>query len=437
VGSHQYEYGKQNGRLKDDRWIPQVPGAGAVRDAIKQLGGMAKHSGVERKPAIRVGGDREVIWIDLGGEDWKAVRVTAGGWDIVSDPDVAFIRTGAMLALPEPQQGGSVQPLRSVINVCAADFVLVIGWLLQTLNPLGPYPAIDVCGSSEDGKTTVVKWVRATTDPNSAGLRRSSRKVEDVLIAANNGWVLSLDNMSWMTAEWSDTLCMVSTGISSGTRAHYTNDEEHVFTVQRPLIFNGISENLIERSDLASRTIKLLIPKLLARRTERDLEEEFERIHPGVFGALLNGLAGALRNARSITVENPARLMDFEQFAEAGCRAMGFGEWEFVEAYAANREGSMVASAEASPVGRAVLAFMKKHPDGFEGSMTALHRKLEAFRGNASVRDWPKDATRLSSELSRIVKPLVVLGINCERHVDRRMQGGTQQDVVLKRRAKG
>jgi hypothetical protein len=136
-----------------------------------------------------------------------------------------------------------------------------------------------------------------------------------------------------LTAEIADVLCMIATGISTGTRAHYTNDEEHVYTVKRPVLFNGIPSELIERSDLASRTIKLQILPISARKTEAELEKEFAKIWPGVFGALLDGLVSALRNQYTIQVPKPARLIDFERFAEAGCRALGFREWEFVEAY--------------------------------------------------------------------------------------------------------
>ena len=263
-----------------------------MRDAIAQLEGVAKSQGVEREPAIRVGGDQKVIWIDLGAADWKAVRVTAGGWEVVSGPDVAFVRGGTMLALPEPTRGGDVRMLQGVLNLQPGDFVLAVGWLLQTLNPIGPYPLINVCGAAEQGKSTLSKMLLRTTDPNSAGLRRPSRKTEDILLAAKNGWTVGLDNMSWMTAELSDILCMICTGIATGTRAHYTNDEEHVYGVQRPILFNGIASDLTERSDLASRTIKLQLLPIAVRRTEIDLAEEFERIWPGVFGALLDGVAG-------------------------------------------------------------------------------------------------------------------------------------------------
>ena len=89
------------------------------------------------------------------------------------------------------------------------------------------------------------------------------------------------------------------------THQLYTDDEEHTFTVRRPVIFNGIPGDLTERSDLASRTIKLEIPRITKRRTKSDLEREFEAIWPGVFGALLNGLVGGLRDQGSIVVDDP------------------------------------------------------------------------------------------------------------------------------------
>jgi hypothetical protein len=145
------------------------------------------------------------------------------------------------------------------------------------------------------------------------------------------------------------------------------------------VIFNGIPGDLTERSDLASRTIKLEIPRIIRRRTKVDLEREFEKIWPGVFGALLDGLVGGLRDGRGIVVDDPARLMDFEQFAEAGCRAMGFEEWDFVDAYKANRHGSMVVAAEASAVGRAVVAFLNETAKASEG------RCRDCIRGSATT----------------------------------------------------
>ncbi len=146
---------------------------------------------------------------------------------------------------------------------------------------------------------------------------------------------------------------------------------------------------------------------------------------------LTQRVVGGLRDGRSIKISNPARLMDFEQFAEAGCRAMGFGEWEFVEAYRANRHSSMVVAAEASTVGRAVVGWLKFNPRGFRGQMSVLYRNLSDYKDNVNWRSWPGSPTKLSSELKRLTKPLAAIDITCLTGIDRRAQGGTQCDVVL------
>jgi hypothetical protein len=109
---------------------------------------------------------------------------------------------------------------------------------------------------------------------------------------------------------------------------------------------------------------------------------------------------------------------------------MGFAEWEFVNAYKANRHGSMVVAAEASAVGRAVVEWLKFNRRGFRGQMSVLYGKLGDYKGNATWRDWPASPTKLSSELKRLTKPLAAIGITCLTGVDRRPQG-TQSDVVL------
>src|SRR5262249_44308827 len=174
-----------------------------------------------------------------------------------------------------------------------------------------------------------------------------------------------------------------------------------------------------------------------ARKTEAELEKEFAKIWPGVFGALLDGVVGGLRNSHTIDVEKslgmkPARLIDFERFAEAGCRVLGFGEWEFVEAYAANRKRSLIVSLESSAVGRAVLAFMNTkagREKGFVGKVSDLLTQLSIY--DSGSRDWPKDATRLSTALDRIIQPLAAVGIDCLLRVDLRGGHDTQKGVIL------
>jgi hypothetical protein len=93
----------------------------------------------------------------------------------------------------------------------------------------------------------------------------------------------------------------------------------------------------------------------------------------------------------------------------------------------------MAGAVEGNVVGRAVRTLMTRHPKGFAGQMSVLLRKLDTpeFRGFTVPKNWPVDATRLSTELTRLIKPFAAIGINCAVRVDRRNAGGTQFDVIL------
>jgi hypothetical protein len=421
------QYGQSNQTMFDGKRVPQVPGTQALKDAIASLHGYALRHGATQEVAMRVGGNSEVIWIDLGTRDWSAIKVTAEGWDMVQDVGVPFVRGETMLPLPKPTRDGDIRDLLGVVNIKEEDLVLAAGWLQQVLNPVGDYPFVNVFGDSEMGKTFLCITLLTIVDPRTTKLRKLSGD-EDLMVAALNNWAMGFDNWSRISGDVADTLCMISTEISSGKRKLYSDDEEHTFTVRRPIIFNGIPGDLTERSDLASRTILLAVPRITQRKRKADLEREFKKIWPGVFGALLDGLVAGLRDQKSIVVEDPARLMDFEAFAEAGCRGMGFEEWEFVNGYKRNRHGQMEMAAEASPIGVAVVKWLKGNSRGFAGKASVLLDKLGPYK---SGRDWPRTAGRLSSELSRLAKPLAAIGITCQTRVDRRHLGGTQIDVVV------
>jgi hypothetical protein len=133
------EFGAKNQIKVGERWIPQVPGAQAMRDAIASLESIALQQEHEpQKVGMRVGGGSEVIWIDLGRKDWSAVKVTREGWDIVKEgAKVPLIRTGVMQPLPIPEKGGDIKMIGRLLNVLPDQLVLIPGWWLQALNPVG------------------------------------------------------------------------------------------------------------------------------------------------------------------------------------------------------------------------------------------------------------------------------------------------------------
>ena len=96
------------------------------------------------------------------------------------------------------------------------------------------------------------------------------------MIAATNGWVVALDNLSKMPAWLSDALCRLATGGGLSSRALYTDAEETIFAAQRPVMINGIEELAI-RGDLVDRAIVISAPPIAEqdRKPQMDFYREF------------------------------------------------------------------------------------------------------------------------------------------------------------------
>ena len=109
-------------------------------------------------------------------------------------PASAVPSSPGMLPLPVPERGGSIDALRSYLNLSNRDdFVLVVAWLLAALRPRGPYPLLTISGEQGSAKTVLSKLLRALVDPNEAPVRALPREERELMIAANNGHLLAFD----------------------------------------------------------------------------------------------------------------------------------------------------------------------------------------------------------------------------------------------------
>src|SRR5215472_10867505 len=224
-------------------------GAAAIGSALDLLEARAQFDARERTVSIRVAEHSDCVYLDLADEHWRAVEIGADGWRVLEHPPVRFRRAPGMLPLPVPERGGSIEALRSFLNLSSQnDFVLVVAWLLAALRPGGPYPLLAISGEQGSAKTVLSKFLRALVDPNVAAVRALPREERELMIAANNGHVLAFDNLSGLSPWLSDALCRLASGGSFAVRRLYTDDEEVLFKAARPTLLNGI-EDVIGRSD--------------------------------------------------------------------------------------------------------------------------------------------------------------------------------------------
>src|SRR5262249_24970863 len=208
---------------------------------------------------LRVAGQGGRIYIDLGNDQWNAIEIDESGWRIVDVPPVRFRRPRGLLPLPPPKSGGKIALLRGFLNVRNNDgFVLVVCWLLAAMRDHGPYPVLDVLGEEGTAKSTLVRVLRALFDPNISALRALPREDRELFIAASNGWIQAFDNVSSLPLWLSNLLCQLSTGGGIAIRQLYTDQDEILFEVCRPIILNGIADAIVE-PDLTQRTAFLLL----------------------------------------------------------------------------------------------------------------------------------------------------------------------------------
>jgi hypothetical protein len=390
------------------------PGTQAFQEALGVLTAQAQFDGPENPVSIRVGEHDGNIFVDLGNDAWQSVEITPTGWRVTSDPPLRFRRSRGMLALPHPIAGGSIDELRPFINISSDDdWKLLVSWLVAALKAKGPYPMIIFQGEQGSAKSTHARVLRNLIDPSTAPLRAEPRDGRDLMIAANNSWVLSYDNLSGIKPWLADAFCRLSTGGGYSTRELYTDGDEALFDAQRPIILNGI-DAIVARADMLERSLILQLPQIGDdnRRTEREFWRSFNQIRPRILGALFDAVSAAIRNFDHVDLPKKPRMADFAQWATAAETAFGWQQGAFLEAYAGNRNEVIETSLDASPVAVAVRALMSQQ-DQWSGTPTELHEALGNHVSEATrkSRVWPKAANALTNMLRRFTPFLRAVGI--------------------------
>jgi len=241
-------------------------------------------------------------------------------------------------------------------------------------------------------------------------LRPPPREDRDLLVAALSSWCVALDNLSGLNPQLSDCLCRISTGGGMASRKLYTDGDEVLVEIQRPLIANGI-DDIAGRPDLADRCMHLLLPPLTSRRTEAAIARDFTHDAPHIFAALLDALVLAVRGHGAIHLQRPPRMADFATWAAAGLPALGFTSAEFLSAYTSNRDSLAEMAIEASPVASALVAFMDARDTWTGSSADLLGRLADANQTAANSPAWPRSAKGLLGTLRRLAPALRSRGI--------------------------
>ncbi|WP_240931523.1 hypothetical protein [Azotobacter chroococcum] len=393
----------------------KAPRDQSLREALATLAGLGRFHGECLAVQLRTAGAAGEYFLDLAAPgSSRAVRIRAGAWEIIESPDAMFVRPESMQALPEPIPGGSIEPVWRVANIPPESRLLALAWLVECLRPDTPYPVLELLGEQGSAKSTTQTALRRLIDPNACDLRGSPKSVEDIFVSAGACCLVSYENVSHLPAPMQDALCVLATGGGFAKRKLYSDSEESVISVKRPIVLNGISA-AVTAQDLVDRTITIETPVITERLEVTALWQAFEADRGRLLGALLDIAAKALALLPDmhIPAEDRPRLVEFARLGMAVAKAAGNESEDFLREFNACRQESLSRTIDASPVAAAVVDMIEARPQGMTATTKEILLALEQYRPTG-CDSWPKSPKGLGDALRRAAPALRQLGIECK-----------------------
>jgi hypothetical protein len=274
----------------------RMPNSSAVSSAIRLLECRA-YDGPEREVHIRVASRDTEIYLDLADDRRRVVEIGPKGWRVIDNAPVHFVRAPEMRPLPVPETGGSMDELRSLINVDDDAFVLVTAWLLGGFRVGYEHPLLVIQGPEGSAKSALMAILEGLIDPSSrpaAGLPRTER---EFLAEGSTRYLRPYDNITAIPTAMSNALC------------------RHVTSGGHPIIIAG--EDMLLGRDLADRSLFVRCDPKEYCLPRSMLLAAFETSAPRLIGAILDIFSRGLRELPNVQPEKLTRMADFELWATA------------------------------------------------------------------------------------------------------------------------
>lgn len=386
----------------------------SVREALSTLSGLARHEGDCHEVNIRVGMHNGAYYIDLGEEgSSRSIELWPDEWRVIDNPPCYFIRPETIRALPFPVSGHDINQLWDFVNIAENSRTLILAWLVECLRPDTPFPVLELFGEQGSAKSTTQRILRQLIDPNASDLRAAPKNVEDIFVCAAASWLASYENVSHLPAAMQDALCVLSTGAGYAKRKLYSDADESVIQVKRPVMLNGISVS-ITAQDLVDRAISIETPTICDRVEGTIIFPAFEKKRGELIGALLDIAAKALGILPSIDLpaKDRPRLLEFVKLGMAISQVTNGKPDEFLDQFNAVRQESIARSIDASPVALALIEWCEKQTYTIEISVKDLYERMNQYKPY-NADSWPRTVKGFADALRRLSPALRHLGIEC------------------------
>jgi len=378
----------------------------ALTDALNTLAGEALEC--EAEPvALRLAEREGGFAIDLGDAAGRAVVVHPGRWEVAETSPVLFKRTNLTGPLPEPERGGELSKLRELLNVTDDDWPLLVGWLVAGMISNIAHPILMLGGEFGTGKSTAARMLVGLIDPSPASLRTQPESPRDWATVAAGSWAVCIDNVSAISAWFSDALCRAVSGDAWVARTLYSDADPFVAAFRRVLCLTSIDPGAL-RGDLGDRLLLIDLERIPdnRRRSETLILADYERMRPRLFGAMLDLLARVLAELPSVELAAMPRLADFARVQSAVDLILGTNG---LAVFMDQRDRLAADVIDGDSVGGLIRAMLDAEGGSWRGTAGALFERL---RPDKPGPDFPKTARGMGGRLKRLIPALRATGID-------------------------
>ena len=280
-----------------------------------------------------------------------------------------------------------------------------------------PHPILLVQGEQGTAKSNLIRTLLALVDPQPAADRTPPRDSREWAIFARASWAFSFDNITDIPPWLSNALCKGVTGDAVLQRVLHSDEDIGVYSFQRVIALTTIAIRHDVAGDLADR-ILLVEPEVIEiRRTEADITAARAAALPAALGAILDLVAGVLRELPATTVDNAPRMADFAKVLAALDTVTG---WDTLASYRAKVASLALSLIEGNTFAYAIYRLATcpspggLDPRPWEGTAAELLDTLRRICADARMpaSDLPEDVRAVGRQVREIAPSLRKAGID-------------------------
>lgn len=392
-----------------------------IKTAISSIDSLAFFKGKRVDIYLRIAEKDNSIYLDLCNEQRQVLEINADGFKVLDESPVLFGRTDDMDEIPIPilENKSDYLKLGSYLNIDRVeDLNMIVAFLLASYRPNMPKPLINLTGEAGTGKSMNTRLIRKFIDPaKQKDLLKKEINMKEMPLAVASQYLIAYDNLSGISKEGSDLLCIVSTGGVMTQRRLYSNSDEIIVDLKKVVILNGIDE-ISKRQDLVSRTIFIETPRLKPedKKSENDIWTAFKKDYPYILGSIVNAVSIGLKN-KGKDISSYARMIDFGRFVADCSEALDWedGYWQTI--YSNNQVAGVEQSINSDPFALAVVEMMEQLATDklaiWKGTSSDLLTKLADNLPSEDTiynKAWPK-YNQVKGRLRRIAPLMATKGI--------------------------